>query len=729
MLIVHSYVEYRLELLQEHINKCKSSLFSDNLGYNYNCRANMYFREGFLMNMWKKSIAMRLTIVVVIAVVVIFAGSGWFIFSQTKGELSDKISEAIMDDTDLAVTNITETFALAGQVARQAALDKNIVQYLTEVRTHPQIKTHPLYKTIDQTLVDYTESYDKLLFIWIANDKAKFFIDNTHFVSDVGYEPSSRPWYDLALNNSGVSYTSPYADVGSGAMVVSAITTVKSASGVEGFLSADVSLETIPGIMEEYAIGENGTNFLIGRDGALIYAEEETLLENGVNIYDIPELSNFGKSVLAGESNISEVTYKGTDYLVAYKPMAINGWGVIQLIDEKEIFAGLNAFTRVMMSIFIVGALALAGFVFISIRRTLKPIEEATAFARILGQGDFTQNPPEQYMKRNDEIGHLAKAFGEMTDNFRVLVNEITESAHHVSSASEQMNVTADEVAHTSNEVAKTIEEIAEGATDQAQSTERGAEKTYELGHLIENNKNEMEQLNQASNSMVDMIQGGLDIVNGLTTKTSATNDAAQDIFTVIQKTDESTSKIGEASNVIASIADQTNLLALNAAIEAARAGEAGRGFAVVAEEIRKLAEQSTESTKEIDAIVQELTESSKLAVETIHRVNDIISEQVASVRETEDKYKEIFRAVEQSVEAIENLNVSEKNMEMKKGEILDTIQNLSAIAEENAASTEEASAAVTQQSNAMAQIVDASRSLSRLSEELTSSVRKFKVR
>lgn len=681
------------------------------------------------MNIWKKSIAMRLTIVVVIAVLVIFTGSGWYIFNQTQKELTSSVTNDIFLQTDLAVTNVSETFAIAGQVARQAALDKNIVRYLKEVRLHSQIETHELYKIVDQTLVDYKESFDKLLFVWIANDKAKFFIDNTHFISDPGYEPKTRPWYALSMNNPGVSFTSPYADLGSGAMVVSAITTVNDASGVQGFLAADVSLATIPGIMEEYTIGEKGTNFLIGRDGALIYAADQQMLDDGVNINDIPELAAYGKDVLSGNTDMDTASYGGEDYIIAYQPMTINGWGVIQLINVEEIYGHLRDFTRALLGIFIFGALLLASFVFISIKKTLAPIKDATEFAKILGQGDFTIDIPEKDLKREDEIGGLSKAFDEMTNNFRGLVNEITESAFHVSSASEELNVTADEVAHTSDEVAKTIEEIADGATDQAQSTEKGAEKTYELGHLIENNKKEMTQLNEASTSMVNMIQGGLDIVSELTVKTTATNEAAQDIFAVIQKTDESTSKIGEASNVIASIADQTNLLALNAAIEAARAGDAGRGFAVVADEIRKLAEQSTESTKEIDTIIQELTDSSKLAVETIHKVNEIIAEQVESVRETEDKYKEIFKAVEKSVTAIENLNISEKNMEQKKAEIMDTIENLSAIAEENAASTEEASAAVTQQSTSMAQIVDASRSLSELAEDLSSSVSKFKVK
>lgn len=481
------------------------------------------------MNFLKKSITLKLTLLLLLAIVLIFGGSGWWIFSSTSNELTEGIFTEIEKDTDLAVTNISGTFALAEQVARQSALDRNIRTYLSEVDNHSQITTNPLYQTVSDTLVDYTNSYEKLFFIWIANDRANFFIDNTRFVSEPGYQANARPWYKLALDNDDVAFTSPYADVGTGTIVVSAITATRDSSGnAFGFVAADVSLGDIPDVMEMYKIGTQGTNFLIGVDGALIYAENlDELAEDGKeNISDLGVLAEFGTKVLGGATDIEEVEYEGTDYFVAYQPMEINGWGVIQLVEKDEVLTELKKFTTVVLLIFAIGAGILIAFIIVSITQLMKPIKISTSYAKLLGSGDFTTDIPEIYLRRQDEIGGLANAFAELNKNFSDLVSEIIDSSAHVASSSEQLNATADQVATGSEDMAKTIDEIALGATDQAQSTETGANKTFALGELIEANKGHMESLNKASANIVTMIGDGLTIVNDLTNKTQETDKA-----------------------------------------------------------------------------------------------------------------------------------------------------------------------------------------------------------
>ena len=297
-----------------------------------------------------------------------------------------------------------------------------------------------------------------------------------------------------------------------------------------------------------------------------------------------------------------------------------------------------------------------------------------------------------------------------------------------VASASQELTITSQQSATASEEVTKTVEEIAKGASEQALSTEEGSSKATLLGESIEQNHVYTNELTNASKGVSKVVTEGLEEIENLYKITEENNSAVREIYDVILKTHESSVRIGDASNVIESIAKQTNLLALNAAIEAARAGEAGRGFAVVADEIRKLAEKSSISSKAIDVIVKELLRNADNAVKTRDRVSTIANEQSISVASSKDKYILIDKAMENEIEVVNQLYHSGKNMEQLKIEILDTLQNLTAIAEENSASTQEASASMEEQSASIEQIAGASEGLANLAQNLQTVISRFKI-
>jgi methyl-accepting chemotaxis protein len=195
-----------------------------------------------------------------------------------------------------------------------------------------------------------------------------------------------------------------------------------------------------------------------------------------------------------------------------------------------------------------------------------------------------------------------------------------------------------------------------------------------------------------------------------------------------IQKANESSEKISEASSFISSVAAQTNLLALNAAIEAARAGENGKGFAIVADEIRRLAEQSTDSAKTIHDIIKSLQEDAAIAAKEMEEADSLVREQSQSVKETELNFNEISAAIRSAGDAVHSLNESGSRMNLRKDEVFYNIGNLSAASDETAAALQETAAAMEEATASSEEIANASENLSTITAELQLLINKFKV-
>lgn len=442
--------------------------------------------------------------------------------------------------------------------------------------------------------------------------------------------------------------------------------------------------------------------------------------------------------VSKGNQFVGDANILGISYVTIYKPI-MSGNEIIGIY-----FVGVpsEAVSSIISNGFIsIIQFVLFGMIFIVIFSTVasyilgvyiaNPIIAINNDMVKLGKLDFhfdDQNPVLKFARRKDEIGTMIRSVEEMRASVATFINNASESAEQLAATSQQMTAISEQSSVAAEEVAQTITEIARGASDQAESTSSGAEKLMSLGEAIDNDKLNIQQLASASESVSRSIKEGLEIVEDLEEKTKANGAAAGIVYESIIKTNESSSQIGEASMLIASIAQQTNLLALNAAIEAARAGEHGRGFAVVSDEIRKLAEQSTESTKNIDTIVAQLVENAETAVQKMMEAGEIVKNQEISVDRTRNKFNEIKIAMDQAEEMVELIEKASLIMEEQKNQVQDVIQNLSAVAQENAASTQEASAAIEEQAASIVEISDASENLSELAVTLRELIEKFQV-
>lgn len=504
-----------------------------------------------------------------------------------------------------------------------------------------------------------------------------------------------------------------------------------------GVAGVDISLSQFQKMNNDVSFFESGYGELVNEDGLILAHPDPDVVNRVDSEFEGADGSALLKRLQKGDSFIDEAwsTLLEKDTYKFYEPIDFEGtdinWSYTIIVPSDEMMAKERALIIVLSVLSILSILVISGVMYFNAHYVVQSVSVLADIIDRLAHYDLSfdaDHPAVKFLDRKDETGDITRSIATMQQNFIALLSEVKETGSVVLKASEELNATSEEVSMSAEEVSNTIQELAHGATEQAAATESGALQLNELGDLMDTNQSTIEETIVATQTVDKLVKTGLVVIDELIEKTDASGSASQDIYQVIIKTNTSSEKIRSASETIASIADQTNLLALNAAIEAARAGEAGRGFAVVAEEIRKLAEQSTTSTKEIDSVVEELIRNSSDAVSKMEEVYKLVEHQVKSVTSTEDKYREIASAIQLTDDAVNKMKQSSDGMQQKKETILDMVQSLSAIAEETAASTEQVSASIQEQLAATQEVANASEQLSLSSVGLQENVEKFKL-
>jgi len=403
---------------------------------------------------------------------------------------------------------------------------------------------------------------------------------------------------------------------------------------IEMVVALQLSLSDINSIMQQReGMGETGETYLIGPDKLMrsdSYLDPEghsVKASFAGNVEDNGVDTEAAREALSGNTDCRIITdYNGNPVLSAYTPVGVLGhrWALLAEIDESEAMATVNSITWLMIVIGIIGVAAILLVAITTARSISKPIN--------------------------------------------LIIENLTDGANQVGSASEQ--------------VASASQSLAEGSSEQASSIEETSSSLEEMSSMTKQNADNASQASSLAKDANIATEKGMNSVN----KMSSTMQS-------IKKSSDETAKI---IKVIDEIAFQTNLLALNAAVEAARAGDAGKGFAVVAEEVRNLAQRSAEAAKDTSGLIEGSQKNADEGVQATEEVVEILGNVTESIRKVSDLLAEVASASQEQAQGVEQVNTAVSQMDK-------VTQTTAANAEESSSASEELAA----QAQEMQRIVD----------------------
>jgi methyl-accepting chemotaxis protein len=383
-------------------------------------------------------------------------------------------------------------------------------------------------------------------------------------------------------------------------------------------------------------------------------------------------------------------------------------------------------FTKLLLLIIIVFSIIIS---LIVTRSIVKGVEANVRQSEHLANGDFTQNFKDKYLMRKDEIGNLSTSFKKTTERLRSLIEHIQYSSNKVSASSQELSATVEEIdaqiittEESSQEILIGMDEInlsiqeILGSSTQINSISTNLMTKANLGL-----ENTIEISNQTEKMQKDLMKSKNDALEMYRIRNAAIKESLQRAKII--------KEIGVMSQVIKTISDQTNILALNAAIEAARAGEQGRGFSIVSDEIRKLAEETSNTVVHISDLVNEVTQAFNEVSVNAEAVLEFVDEKVVldydAMVQIGHKYSRDSKLLEKSMAEFTKNSIEIHDSSSQTAESIKTLAKSIAHVR---ISSDEIRNSMNEISKAVGEVSQVSISQAEMSELLNKSINKFKV-
>ncbi|PJG58902.1 methyl-accepting chemotaxis protein [Aeromonas cavernicola] len=531
--------------------------------------------------------------------------------------------------------------------------------------------------------------------VYVGTNNGKM-IQSENTPLPANYDPRQRPWYQEAMTMGKLVVTPPYADAGTGQLIIT-IAEPFQRGNTQGVIAGDISIDGL--IKDILNIKTEGTYaMLLDSKGTIIAHPDASLTLKPATAISL-ELTPDGIKRIANDGTISEMLVSNKQSIFDLNQIPNTDWYFGIVVDDAVAYRAVRSMVSSALLQGLFTILVVAGFSYIAIHRSLFPLKKlGDAIADLSqGNGDLTRRIK---IERQDEVGIVAS-------HVNIFIDKIHQMVQDISNSSGELN----QQAKTSHSMA---EKANQGLAHQQSELSQIATAVHQMSATAVEVANNAEQTAEAARTSSNSCEHGKQVI--ARNQRSITDLATQvkHASNIIQELEKNAQEINTILSTIQGIAEQTNLLALNAAIEAARAGEQGRGFAVVADEVRVLSQRTHSSTVEIRNMIETLQRNTQGAVSTMHEGQLLAQHSV-------DDANDATQALEQIAESI--------------NQISDMATQISSAAEEQRAVTSEVSRniqAVNDVSDELTADADGSRQISEqlknISGELNTQVGMFRI-
>jgi len=643
--------------------------------------------------------------------------TGATIMAITQSSSMKEAKASLQQQEKSAMTSINESISLiikSGQDMSNNSLINRYLGILESGKQDLQIKSE-LVDKFKSSMKTY-EVYDN---ISLLDKNGTVIIDALGTID--GKNLSDMEYYVRMKEskNAQVSKVKKSASSGKNIFVV-AVPILDSKNEIMGAILTTIPLSYISQITNGIKIGDTGYIYIVESDGTMVaHISEKEILQKNILKIDI------GKEILEKKQGVAQYTYAGVDKLVAYDTNKELGWTFIANIPVKELTKTANLVIMALAGIILLTIIVAATIAMVLAKGISKPIEKVSEAMNQIAQGDLTIEVNE---RGKDEIAQMSGKLNKTLAGLKNSINGVKNTSNEVGASAVTLSSTSRQMTSVANEVASAIQEVAKGASEQANEIADVVNLLNDFTGQLTLVEEKLVNVNNKANDTQKRAINGKDQIDSLVNSIKEIKVSFEVVVNKVTGLSGTVSKIGNITDVITGVSEQTNLLALNAAIEAARAGEQGKGFAVVADEIRKLAEESKNSSEEILNLVKSISKETDDVIDTTANVKELIIHQEGIANETIMSFEDIINSVVEIAPLMQETNVSLKSVDASKTAVINKVQNVSAVAEEVSASSEQISASSEEMLSSCEEVAEFATRVDEAAQNLRSRVGMFKV-